>query len=372
VLEFSTIFKFYPGNFGYKLSALGPGQEVALDLVGKIGLQPSNMASNLSKKLLLVAVSAVASAALLVGTYEVYKSIQYEQWKSTYHQSREWYGGLTIPSDNETLMWEYRPQGEAKKWGATIRTNSHGFRDREHELVKIDGVRRVAFVGDSVTLGIGVDEEKFFVRQFENAAQHTEQRPKVEVLSFAVDAYNAIQVLELLRTKAIRYMLDEVIYVMSMNDFDFEQASPKIMYFKKPKSFFLREIEIYYRSKFEYHSYHFQKNKRVVYQDILRTKAILKEMGINFRVALIPIFTQHTFENYPLAQMHEELRTWLTENGVSVINFLEAFLEQQRPPRAFAIDIWHLNKEGHRIVALGMAEALLASPAGRTVVTDMP
>ena len=79
MLEFSTIFKFYPGNFGYKLSALGPGQEVALDLVGKIGLQPSNMASNLGKKLLLVAVGAVASAALLVGTYEGYKCIQYDR-----------------------------------------------------------------------------------------------------------------------------------------------------------------------------------------------------------------------------------------------------------------------------------------------------
>ena len=158
-----------------------------------------------------------------------------------------------------------------------------------------------------------------------------------------------------------------------MNDFDFEDASAqKILYFRKPQSFLLRAIKKLYRRSFEYHHYYFHKNKLAVYRDILQTTALLREIEIDFRIALIPIFPGHTFENYPLAQMHEELRTWLANNGVTVLDFLEAFVEQQQSPRSFARDTYHLNEEGHEFVALGLAEALLAPPVSGLVETNKP
>lgn len=346
------------------LSILVSGQDASLDPLGRFDQKLRNMASYLRKNLLLVVVATVISAALFVGIYELVGSILYERWKSAYDNKGDWYQGLTIPSNNQTLMWEYQPLKEVEKWGFKIQTNSHGFRDREHDLNKAPGVRRIAFVGDSVTLGIGVEEESIFVRKFDNAAQEMEQESPIEVLNFSVDGYSATQVLELLRTKSILFMPNEIIYIMCMNDFDFDDASArKILYFRKPRSFLMRSINKIYRSLFEYHDYYFHKNKLAVYRDILQTAMLLREKAIDFRVALIPAFPRHTFEDYPLAQLHEEMKAWLLENDVSVLDFLGPFVEQQRPPRAFARDIYHLNEEGHQFVASGLAETLL-SPSG--------
>jgi len=214
------------------------------------------------KNFALVVTSVVLALAAFIGLFEIIASYRYDRWKAEFAESGNWYGKLAIPSNNEILMWEYRPDSVGQVMGVAIQTNKHGFRDRDHPYVKNRGDLRIAFVGDSVTLGIGVEEDDTFTRVFEREAGVRLSSVNVEAMSYAVDGYNANQVLELLRDRVLPFAPDIVVYVMCMNDFDFDRASGKKgKYFKKPDSFFLRVSERAYRklSGVNYYDYFFTK-----------------------------------------------------------------------------------------------------------------
>ena len=159
----------------------------------------------------------------LLGTIVVYETIEhilYYRWKSKF-DNYGWFGKVTIPSPNKILMWEYKPNGVFKE----IKTNRYGFRESDEiSLPKPVGVYRIAFVGDSVTLGIGVENDYTFVRQFETAANSVRPGRKIQALNFSVDGYHTIQIAELLRSKVLQFEPDKVVYVLCLNDFDFSES----------------------------------------------------------------------------------------------------------------------------------------------------
>jgi lysophospholipase L1-like esterase len=317
------------------------------------------MISNTGKNLILTVFSTLFGLVLFIGAYELVKSQRYDAWKAEYEKSGDWYGKLTIPSPNPVLMWEYRPNFQAMKWGSVISTNEHGFRDRERSVAKKDGWRRVAIVGDSVTLGIGVDGEKTFSRRIEDLIQERRRTAKVEIFGFAVDSYNTMQVMEMVRQRVLPFRPDRVVYVMCMNDFDFEGASAgKIKYFRKPDSFFMLRIEKLYKQFFEYHDYYYRKNAGAVIEHILQTRDVLAEQGATLDVVLLPIFPDQGFSAYPIGHMHKELATTLGQNGIGVIDLLESPLTRGASPRTYALDIWHLNEHGHELLASLLFKAL--------------
>src|SRR5262245_5323480 len=63
------------------------------------------------------------------------------------------------------LGHRHRPRAEAELMGVRIRTDSHGLRGPEIADAAGPGVARIAFVGDSTTLGWGIAEERTFARQ---------------------------------------------------------------------------------------------------------------------------------------------------------------------------------------------------------------
>ena len=244
-----------------------------------------------------------------------------------------------------------------------IQTNKYGFRDRDHPYVKNGGDLRIAFVGDSVTLGIGVEEDDTFVRVFEREAGVRRPSVNVEAMSYAVDGYNAIQVLELLRDRVLSFAPDMVVYVMCMNDFDFDRASGKKgKYFEKPDSFFLRVSERAYRklSGVGYYNYFFYKNREIVFREIMKLKPEIDALGIDFRIALVPIFSTENFQSqYAIMDMHKEIVSTLVDNDVAVVDLLEAFEQEVSRPFSFSIDGQHMNAKGHRLVAVHFIDALL-------------
>ena len=155
------------------------------------------MFADATKTVMLLVASTLIAAVLFVSVYEAYHSYKYYQWRSDYENSGDWYGGLTIASKNQTLMWEYRPNAESNdpQIGSKIRTNRYGFRDRDYESMgKPKGVTRIAFIGDSVTLGLKVDNQNIFVRKFEDYATDLHPDLRIEALNFGIDGYNTIQI----------------------------------------------------------------------------------------------------------------------------------------------------------------------------------
>lgn len=233
------------------------------------------MTPELRRNLLLGLGSTALSFLILVGLYELYARYRHQEWMKQYKESEQWYGGLTIPSTNPILMWEYRANGifHDDEGGYTIRTDRHGFRNSNaiDPGSAADGMR-VAFIGDSVTLGLYVESEETLVARFEEVAGRCSAGRKVAALNFGIDGYNTVQIAELLRTKVLHYAPDVVVYVLCLNDFDFEDASgSKVQYFTKPKSFFLRKTQHMYRRllNLEYHTYHLDRNREVAESDAL-------------------------------------------------------------------------------------------------------
>lgn len=313
----------------------------------------------MKKNLVLLVSSAIFSLMILVACYEIYGNIEYEKWKSIYDAGGK-FGKVTVPSSNKKMMWEYRPYGEYKE----LRTNRYGFRDDDIEYMpKPPDTVRIIFIGDSITLGLGVEFDRIFTEVMEEKANGPDLPLTVQALNFGIDGYNAVQIGELLSTRVIGFSPDKVIYVMCLNDFDFNESSGgKIRYFAKPGSFLLERINRLRKriSKSDYHRYHFQKNKDAVFDEIIRMNRLLKENGIGFQVVIVPVFLMENegFDDYPLSGMHEEIVDCLAGADISVTDLLDMIRAEGRPPGYFANDIWHLNEKGHEMMA-----RMLVNPA---------
>ena len=121
-------------------------------------------------------------------------------------------------SKNDTLLYEPIPGVVSKYKGVENRINSFGMRDKERSLKKRDGVIRIAVLGDSVTWGFGVEVEDAFPRKLEVELNKSSNK-EFEVLNFSVPGYDAVQELELYRTKVQQFDPDLVIIAYVLNDF---------------------------------------------------------------------------------------------------------------------------------------------------------
>lgn len=315
------------------------------------------------KNLLLTLSSTLLSLIVVAALFELVASYRYDAWKQEFVAKGGLYGALTISSDNDVLVWEYRPDAIGETWNTSIETNNFGFRDRNWTPDPQPETVRIAFAGDSVALGLGVDAEASFVRLFEEKARSGDPPFNVEAMSFAVGGYSALQVIEMIKDKAIPFSPDLIVYVMCMNDFDFVHASGQIMkYFRKPENFLLRFLERTYAKFFveHYYDYHFHKNKDQVFDEINRLKAELDALGVGLVVAMMPIFDGENAEaNYPIASMHREILERLSANNIPIIDFLGTFDNRNVPRSSFAFDDVHLTIEGHQLAAEKFLDELM-------------
>jgi lysophospholipase L1-like esterase len=309
----------------------------------------------------LAAGSVLATLLLGLLAYEVVANVRYCRWRARYN-NKGWLGRLTIASPDPGMIWEYRPNAHA----AGITTNRWGFRDIDYpESGKPVGVERVAFVGDSVTLGLGVAPERTFVRVLEQEAAF-EGLP-LQALNFGVDGYNALQVRALLERRALAFEPDQVVYMLCLNDFDFEDSSGmKIAYFRRPWFFFPLELERRWRALtgVEYHRYYFRKNARRVFQAVSEMRDLLTRRRTRVLVVIVPIFPEQDggpdyFARYPLRDLHRAIASSCQERGIAVHDLLDDF--SGKHPRREALDVWHLSPEGHRTVAQALLPLLAPS-----------
>jgi lysophospholipase L1-like esterase len=84
--------------------------------------------------------------------------------------------------------------------------------------------RRIVLLGDSVSFGIGVDQESIFSSLLENRLRRERRKPW-EVLNLAIWAYHTGHQLETLETEGLRARPRVVIVQFYMNDFAVRQES---------------------------------------------------------------------------------------------------------------------------------------------------
>jgi lysophospholipase L1-like esterase len=304
-------------------------------------------------RLALAAGSLLATLAVLAAGFEIVSNVRYRRWRASF-DNEGWIGRITVASADPALLWEYRPYGEAQG----LATNRWGFRDVDYETrARPAGVHRVAFIGDSVTLGMGVVPEDTFVARvgaLAAAAGHHAQ-----TLNFAVDGYNALQIREMLTAKVLAFEPDQVVYVLCLNDFDFSDSSgQKIAYFRKPGFFLPAWLEQKFRAlrRTEFHRHHYRKHHDQVFRAIEEMRDLLAARKVGFLLALVPVFPDRPgdpayFDHYPLADIHEGVRLFAATKGIRAHDLLDDFRRQPPPPQRYLLDLWHLSAAGHLVAA---------------------
>lgn len=110
----------------------------------------------------------------------------------------------------------HRPDARAALMGVDVRTNAQGLRGPAIAATPPAGVARIAFVGDSTTLGWGVAEKDTFADQV--IAGLTRAGRKVDGFNLGVGNYNTTQELSLFREVGAPLKPDIVVLTYFIND----------------------------------------------------------------------------------------------------------------------------------------------------------
>jgi hypothetical protein len=97
--------------------------------------------------------------------------------------------GLVVPDVREFVL---RPNLRTDLRGASWSTNAFGMRDRPYTRRKPPGTARIAFIGDSIGAGWGVPDDYGFEARLERALDARSRAaggPAVEILNFAVPGH---------------------------------------------------------------------------------------------------------------------------------------------------------------------------------------
>ena len=96
-------------------------------------------------------------------------------------------------------------------------SNRLGYRDRDHEIAKPDGVWRIVVLGDSIGAGLRVERfEDTFPPILERLLR--DQGVNAEVINLSVSGYNTQQEVETLIDKGLQYRPDLVLVAYSLTD----------------------------------------------------------------------------------------------------------------------------------------------------------
>jgi lysophospholipase L1-like esterase len=107
-------------------------------------------------------------------------------------------------------------------WAKTdIITNSDGIRDRREFSDKNKDTFRILAIGDSITFGMGVDQNETYPRQMEYLLNKYKENNKIyEVINAGISGFNANNEATLLKYLNSRYKPDLTLWVITENDFD--------------------------------------------------------------------------------------------------------------------------------------------------------
>ncbi len=241
--------------------------------------------------------------------------------------------------------------------GVTLRTNADGFRDDEYPVAR-GPKRRIVFLGDSLTLGWGVEKRDTFEQLLED---RLDARRPTEILNLGVGNYNTTQAVNLFIDKGLKYEPDQVVLFYFIND-----AEPVPQKSRFPGLGRLRVVTFFWsrvkaaRARFtetvgfrEFYSSLYEGEavgwKRS--QAAMRQLADLgRDRGFDVRVVILPEL--HELADYTFRREHALVEGFLRENGVPVLDLAPFFREVDDPQSLWVSrDDAHPNAKAHRMIA---------------------
>jgi lysophospholipase L1-like esterase len=126
---------------------------------------------------------------------------------------------LYLATDDEELPYRLRPGLKDIARGVPVRVNAHGLRGAEIETPRPATTRRILALGDSVTFGYRMPEEKIFPTLLEERLRQR-SADDWEVVNAGVEGYNTRSELALLREVGFPLDPETVVLAFNLNDYD--------------------------------------------------------------------------------------------------------------------------------------------------------
>lgn len=290
-------------------------------------------------------------------------------------------------------------------------TNSYGFRDVDHSLLKDKGTQRIVVIGDSFAWGFGVNNGEIFTDYLEAGLNDTEVinlgvtgyglrqetaifkrlglkfEPDILLLAFVSnDIYRASKntadgsFVEVPQSLAIRQddsLIRKVKKTLSRNSAFyslFQDATNQNKFLvdllvslgvKEPPGGFL-ELDSNLMPALKIYPIQLKKSWREAKQELLKLETISKEHGVRFVIALVPslqsvnsksfkqsiAYTEYYKSDFDLDQPYRMLEEFGQKHGIEIINPLAAF----RRTAATGVDLYlrrdmHFSRDGHKLFA---------------------
>jgi lysophospholipase L1-like esterase len=276
---------------------------------------------------------------------------------------------LKQPSDDPRLGHEHRPGESAVLQSVEIRLNELGMRG-DSVLDRRPDVRRILFLGSSITLGWGIGEDETVTVRLGD--RFREDGVEVEVLNSGIGNYNAARYVE----RFFRDLRDleptDIVVHYFVNDAEHLEAGGGNALLRNSQLAVMLWIAIqrtlaigggetlvdHYREVYRPD----QPGYAGMREALARLAGWAEPRGVRLYLAMTP--DVHNLESYPLGFVHEEMRSVASELGYTFVDLLPAM---QGVP---AEDMWampgdpHPNALGHELMAGALYPVLTTSPEG--------
>jgi lysophospholipase L1-like esterase len=279
------------------------------------------------------------------------------------------------PSPIPAMGHEHTPNREAFLMGVPVKINSAGLRDREFSLSKPKDTYRILVLGDSITFGWGVEEEKTFAKVLESKLNESPLPgwpQHYEVINTGVGNYNTAQEVAFFKERGRLYEPDMVLIAFFINDAEptpreernwLARQSSLYVFMASFWDGILRETGFrppysdYYRALYEADKPGWIQCQQA-FKDLMAT---CRQEHIDLKVAIVPEL-HHLDSSYEFPQVHAAIRGLSQEGAAGVIDLLDGLSGQDPPSLWVSPGDPHPNARAHQIIAGQLYEALASGP----------
>lgn len=177
-------------------------------------------------ELLLLVASIAVSVLLVEGALRVHYAVTYsgtlEDLKADLppRGTEVTFGDVIMVSAYPRLLYQLKPHLDGVLFkGASVSTNSQGFREVSEPGPRDERTVRIVGLGDSVMFGLGVEEHERYMDVLEERLNQDFPALRWETITLAAPGYNLVTEVEALERYGLAYEPDLVIYGFIFNDF---------------------------------------------------------------------------------------------------------------------------------------------------------
>ncbi len=266
--------------------------------------------------------------------------------------------------------WEERWEGEfytvgsnAAGWPVSQEWNADGLRDRAHPKEKLEGLWRIAILGDSVTMGAGIKASEAYPQLLESRLGRAGQA--VEVLNVALWGWSTRQQRIAYERLVRAYHPDQVILGVCLNDIAELQNNlgrPPRWLTALHARFALTRLIVNARGREiasveelfrEPDAARVKRGYRLFFDELRALREAVRADGASFAIVVFPFrFQVEPGAPPPIAQ--REIQRFCAQQGLTCLDMLEPL--RLRGPVAF-VDYDHLSPSGALLAAEQIASS---------------